>query len=101
MTVSIEKPLVHLDPPTKSEVFSAWAERQRQQGREVSRTLDEVHAVREKLVDLTTPAQHIETLGTGRLHIVIYTGTLYERGATTPLGKVYIDIARFYPSVVN
>ena len=52
-------------------------------------------------VDFTTPPQHIETFGEGNLHIVIYTGTLYERGATTPLGKVYIDIARFYPGVID
>ncbi len=96
MLISIEKPLIHLDPPTKSEVFSSWAEEQRKRGRNVNQVLGDVDVIREKLVDFTTRTQHVETIGEGRLHIVIYLGTVIESDARTPLGRVYLCMARLY-----
>ncbi|TWU38628.1 protein kinase domain-containing protein [Novipirellula artificiosorum] len=99
MTISIDQPLVHLNTSTKSEVFSAWAEQQRQRGHNVRQVLDDVRVVTNKLVDFTSQARHVEPFGKGRLHIVIYKAALYETDAATPLGSIYVDVSRFYPVV--
>ncbi len=95
MTISIDQPLVHLNPPTKSEVFSAWAEQQRKRGHNVRQVLDDVRVVTNKLVDFTTQTQHVEPFGKGRLHIVIYKATLYEtdrRSATRKSLRRYVTV---------
>jgi hypothetical protein len=71
-------------------------EQQRKLGRNVNQVFGDVHIVINKLVDFTTPTQYVETFGQGRLHIAVYLGTLNEMGATTPLGRVYVNMARFY-----
>jgi hypothetical protein len=92
--------LIYLQPPSADDIVTQWIAAQHfEKGQEPRR--DTLHVITEKLVDHVMDSQPADKMHPGQWHVAIYSCTVYRDDVTEPVGLIFKDVARFYPTIAG